>query len=141
MRKIALFLLFATFSLNISNGKAREEYVVLRWSKQGLKIYELAERDDAMFVVEESKLRGEKALLFRGNVERVYLSCAMGYFLQESHPRIDVKLLMSDIRKKCNKCKPVNCEIGREEALDFLERGGAKDIAQDMKDAYRRIGQ
>lgn len=137
MKRAILFLLFATFSLSIS--KEREEYVVLRWSKEGLKVYELRERDDAKFVVEEAKLRGEKALFLKGNVEKIYLSCAIGFFLQENHPRLNIGLLTSDIRKKCEKCKPMNCELSREDALKFLEKGGAGDVANEMKEFYRRV--
>lgn len=154
MRKAILFLTLFTFSLNTfdfsvarvrkAGGQEKEHekgHVVLRWTADGLKVYELEDTEDAKFVAEEAKFRGEKFLLLKGIPERIYLSCAMGYFLLENHPRINVKLLMQDIRKLCNGCKPVNCGITREEAINLLERGGARDIANELKESYRRAEQ
>lgn len=147
MKKAILSLLVFTSLLSISDAREKktkpqeEWHVVLLWTREGLKVYELKDPEDAKFVAEEAKFRGEKTLLLKGDPRRIYLSCAMGYFLQENHPRIDLNLLMQDIRKLCDRCKPINCEIRREEAIGFLEKGGAREIANDLRESYRRAEQ
>lgn len=145
MKRVSLFLLPVIFLLSIFDAKGGEGvgtwHLVLRWTREGLKTYELKDPEDAKFVAEEARFRGEKVMVLKGELKDLYLSCAMGFFISENHPRINLNLLLRDIKQRCRRCKPINCEIVREEALNFLERAGARDIASDLKESYRRAEQ
>lgn len=167
MKRESLLLLLLPVLLTIFNasplhgkGKKREEvstfasqvrkkkeeagvYVVLRWTRGGMKIYVMEEEEDARFIAEESRERGERVFMARGEPKRVFLSCAMGYFLMESHPRVNTELLIKDIRQECGgDCRPLNCGVeDRESALKLLEEGGAGQIVRELRETYRRIGE
>lgn len=145
MKKISLFLLTAIALLTSDvvakpkKVKQPQFFVVMVWHGEDLKVYELSDPEDARFIAEEHKNRGNKVVTFKGLPKRIYLGCALGYFLLENHPKIRLDLLSKDIKKACGNCTPLNCDLNRSQALEFLEKGGAREVKVELEKAYKVI--